>query len=1397
MNNTASQLSSLTVAQRRLLELRLNQRRHEKPGEDLNIVVQDRGGDRHYPLSYAQQRIWFMCQFDQSGNSYNVRSAIRLQGALNSGALKKSLSATANRHEILRTTFPLYDQQPQQMIGPPEPLDMPVEDLSGLPEHAREAQAVARATEICECPFDFTRDRPIRATLLRLDEQDHVLVLPMHHIAFDGWSMQLFIKELGLNYESFSSGQDSPLPSVSIQYVDYAVWERQRMQRGHFASQIEYWEKQLDGAPTSSSFPTDRPRTAQASVMGSKESFTFSPETSLKLNTFAKAERVTLFMLLLSIFKVLLHRYSGTNDIVVCTSIANRGLAESEALIGPLLNMLVLRTLVNPESTFTTLLRTVRETALGAYANQEVPFERILEELQPERIQNQTPYLQIAFALIDVPNKEPVTLSGLVVEPLGLPNRTSKFELSMLMHSEPNRIWGTVEYNTDLFQLSTIRRLVERFELLSLSVLKNSESLICDLPFVPRDELTWINGYTENYSEGEVFVPCCRDALEAAAERHADDKAVSIGDKSLSYSELNSRANRLAHYLRRIGAGTEKIVGILAERSIDMMVGLLGVMKTGAAYVALDPQWPIGRLRLILEDAGVSVLLAQDHLIAKYSLSERDSGPLINIDELEQATVSACTDNLNLPILRDSAAYVSYTSGTTGRPKGVVVTQKGLANYLAWAVKNYDVQTGTGSIVHSSISFDLPVTSLFAPLLAGKAVELVPDVDGLEAFCKSFARSPGFSFVKLTPAHLDVLSQTIYPDDAGGHASAFVIGGEALTYEQLAFWRQNSPSARLINEYGPTETVVGSTVYEVDATSESTGSVPIGKPIINTEVYLLDSRMQQVGIGTTGEIYIGGHGVARGYLKRADLTAEKFVPNPFGHVSGDRLYRTGDLARYLPDGNIAFLGRSDDQIKLRGHRIEVGEIESILAGCPAVKRVAVLARESDARERKIVAYFVPAPGIAFPVAAVRSFCAEQLPPYMAPSAYVALEALPLKASGKVDRRRLPAPDSEAVDSPVSTDTSDSIEGQLIQIWEDLLNVRPIRPSDNFFELGGHSLLAVRLMATIQKRFKQNVSLSELLRGRSVSELAGVIRQRVGTIKSFSLVPIRVRGAKPPLFLVHSGNGSAACFDQLSKYLSDDQPLYGLQAEHPAELTDRDIPMIERAALYLRSIREVAPQGPYLVGGYSFGCVVAYEMAQQLLGIGEQVALLALFDGGSPLVTQKAKSRSDAVLLAGVGRDLAREAGINLSLPHEEIRQLSSERGITHILEKLKRFGLVPPEVGLSWVSRLLNGIRLRTQTIQDYSPEPYSGKITLFRSAEIEPESANAWRQLGVDPEERDRGWGLLAKGGIDIIAVPGYHTTVLKEPYVQVLAKELSSAIDALSAAQTVDAFSCSASAC
>jgi amino acid adenylation domain-containing protein/non-ribosomal peptide synthase protein (TIGR01720 family) len=1057
--------------------------------------------------SFSQQRLWFLDQLEPGSTVYNLASALRLSGPLDRPALERSFREVVRRHEVLRTTFAVEDGSPVQVVHGDLTAELGFEDLDRVPEEAVRRRTVREANE----PFDLRRGPLIRGRLLRLGAEDHVVLLSMHHIISDGWSMGVLIREVSLLYGAFSQGRPSPLAELPVQYADYAHWQREWLSGERLAKQVAYWKDRLGGLAPVLPLPTDRPRPAVPAHRGAAEPVVLSEEVSEGLRRLSRHAGGTLYMALLAGFAALLGRSAGEEDVVMGSPTAGRMRSELEGLIGFFANTLVMRTDLSGNPTVEELLGRVREGTLGAYAHQELPFERLVEELQPERSLSHHPLFQVLFILQNTP-EEGLDLPGLSIRPLADDSSVSKLDLLLSMHEAGGRVRGTLEYDSELFERATIRRMLGHLEALLAGMAADPKSRPMALPLLSGAERHQMLAEW-NATEVEVPLACVHELIAGQAARRPEEAAVAYDGAGLSYGELDRRARRLACRLRALGVGPEVRVALCAERSLDLVVGLLGILRAGGAYVPVDPEYPRDRVAWMLADCGAPVVLTQQRLLSRLPAVgatvvclDGEPSPEAHPEDVEGAEAGWSGAEA------ESLAYVIYTSGSTGRPKGVQVRHRSLTCFVTDMARRLGIGAEDRLLSVTSLSFDIFGLELFVPLVCGAQVLLASrDATQDGALLARTLEEAGITVMQSTPATWRMLLEAGW---SGNPRLKQLCGGEALSGELAERLLDLSETGRgLWNLFGPTETTIWSAVQRVDAVGEP---MPIGRPIGNTALYVLDRRGGPVPVGVAGELLIGGAGLARGYLHRGDLTAERFVPNPFAGA-GSRLYRTGDLARYRMDGVMEFLGRLDHQVKVRGFRIELGEIEAVLAQHPGVGQAVVVAREDRPGEKRLVAYVTGRSGSLPGSAELWEHLAAKLPGHMLPSGFVVLERLPLTPNGKVDRKALPAPAGSGP-AQESLAPRTAVEEVLAGIWAEVLGRAQVGGDDHFFTIGGHSLLATRVVGRVRDALGVELPLRALFERPTLAGQAELVEAARRSGAGLSAPPLtrRSRAAALPL-----------------------------------------------------------------------------------------------------------------------------------------------------------------------------------------------------------------------------------------------------------------------------------------
>ena len=1323
------------------------------------------------PLSFAQQRLWFIDRLDLQSSTYNLPAALRLTGPLNVECLERSLQEIVRRHEALRTTF---EDDPHRLGGAPTQVigssvgSLEVVDLSEMLPDARAQELTRVRTESAWLPFDLERGPLFRTSLLKLGEEEHVLLLTMHHIVSDGWSMGVLMRELETLYNAFHNDQPSPLPELPIQYADYAVWQREWLQGETLQRQIAYWKEHLGGAPALLELPADRPRPPVQSFRGAVQRAGLTAALTQGLKGLGQREGATLFMTLMAAFQVLLSRYSGQDDLVVGTPIANRTHSEIEGMIGFFVNTLALRTDLSGDPTFLELLGRVREAALGAYAHQDLPFEKLVEELQPERSLSHSPLFQVMLVLQNAPYRQP-QLAGLMTKALDGDSVTAKYDLNLEFWESDGTLDVRLEYSTDLFDAATIERLLGHFRTLLEGIVAQPQQRLSRLPMLTEPERTDVLGGCRAPLPSRPLPPpphaCLHELFEAQVLRTPDARALTFEEQHLTYQQLNHRANQLAHASETAASDPTPSSACACRAPSTWSWRCLASSKPEAPYVPLDPTYPKERLAFLLEDACLPLVLT--HTQVSQDLPPSHAALLCLDDPTLLATQPP--HNLACTPFQDHLAYLIYTSGSTGRPKGVPITHANVTRLMAatqgwFAFDARDVWT-----LFHSLAFDFSVWELWGALLYGGRLVVVsywvsrsPD-DFL-----GLLQREGVTVLNQTPSAFGQLLARL-PSEGVAKALALrwvIFGGEALEPASLARWYAlyGAQDRRLINMYGITETTVHVTYRVMGFEDTALGHKSmIGGALPDLRIYVLGPGMQPVPVGVAGELYVGGAGLGRGYLGRAELTAERFVPDPFSAAGGSRLYRSGDLARYLANGDLEYLGRADDQVKIRGFRIELGEIASVLQQGAGVGEAVVVAREDVAGEKRLVGYVVGAEGLE--VRALREHVESRLPSYMVPSAFVLLEQLPLTSNGKIDRKALPAPTESGLSAGyVSARTA--VEEGLAEIWCEVLGAERVGIYDNFFELGGHSLLVVRLLTEIEQKFSRKLPLATIFEAPTIAALAAILKQKDWKPEWKCVAPIRTGGTRPPFFWLHHSLGDLLYTEAIVRHMPLETPFYGVQS---LGLDGNDEPLTrieEMAEFYIREIRSVQPEGPYYLGGYSLG-VIALEVAQQLMAQGERVGVLALLDPDCRKTSPHSPKRSYLFERAVFPMVMHLERNV-MDLRRQGVKQYLGQRlelaaTLAHIQAKriARRF---QPPMPRSPRGRVYSA---NIKAARAYQIRPYPGRITYFYATQRHPDSY-------ATPDTR-LAWSELAEEGCELHLVPGHHNSMVRDPSAKVLAQKLA----------------------
>jgi amino acid adenylation domain-containing protein len=1311
-----------------------------------------------FPASFAQRRLWFIEQIEDLAGAYNVSFALRFRGELDCPRMAEALSYLENRHEVLRTTFAMERGALTQVVRPPIPFPLRIEELvaSGEPTDT----ALNRWLQ-CEvvAPFDLGTGPLIRAAILRTSRQEHVLVITMHHSIVDAWSIPILVRDLAAAYAGIGDGREPTLEPLPIQYADYAVWQIDGLTGEALERKLAYWKRQLAGPLPVLELPTDHPRPPTQTYNGDRVSVDITPKIAASIGRLARESNATLFMALLTTFQVFLHRHSGQTDLVIGTPITGRNQAETAGLIGFFLNTLAIRSDLSGNPSFREALTRVRRTVLDAYAEQDLPFEKLVEALQAPRDWSRHPLFQAVFVLHELPGELP-EFPGLTVERLPMPKgSTSKFDLLLSVSQTGTALRAEFEYNTDLFDRETAQLMAARYRVLLGSIAADPDTGIGTLPLLPEEERRRVQEAWTGTSSPYPRNATITQLFEEQARATPDAPAVAGGKVVWSYAQLDERANRLAHHLRSMGVERGTPVGVCLERSPEMVVGLLGILKAGGAYVPLDPNYPVARLAIMAEEAGIRAVVTRQSLVGTLPRALR-AGAIVRMDADWPSVAQRSATPLDLEAGPTDLAYVMFTSGSTGRPKGVAIPHRGIVRL----VKNTDFvgpDAYTRVLCYAPISFDASTFELWGPLLNGGTAVVFPAHAPTLAELGSFIAREQVSTVWLTAALFHQMVEAELPRFS--QVKYLLAGGDVLSPSHVARVLARFPGCHMINGYGPTENTTFTCCHRITRVEPDTG-IPIGRPIANTRVYLLDPWSGPAPIGVPGELFAGGDGLALGYCNQPELTATHFVERSVRPDGAERLYRTGDRARWRRDGTIEFLGRLDDQVKIRGYRIELDEVRSALEEHPAVGQAAVVVRGDLSEARAVVGYYVPRAGIEVSEADLRQALRLRLPPYMMPAALIRVPALPLTAAGKLDRDALPVAELQAGEpaddggQPRST-----IELALISLWESMLDRRPIGVADDFFDLGGHSLLAARMVDELQRATGLTLPLAALFKGATIADIADYLVENPGDKDSTRVIEVQRGSGDSPFFMLHGdlAGGGFYC-REIARAVGPDQPVYSLAPHRETDVTGA-LTIESMAARHLATIRTIQPHGPYWLGGYCISGLVALEIAQQLTAAGESVALLTLVDTApaytrprwlapamrlvSRLTTKGEQAYLDrlAYLMrrarAGRGSARGRQLLDLTALPFQAVAR--------RVARLTRAPGAAVPGSGplATPLSSLWN---LHRRAMLTYTPRRYSGRVDLIWSSEIDD-------SLG-DPAPY---WQSVA-GHLVTVKVPGTHVGVI-----------------------------------
>ncbi|MBP5971508.1 amino acid adenylation domain-containing protein [Brasilonema sp. CT11] len=1347
-----------------------------------------RARDAELPLSFAQQRLWFLYQLQPDSNFYNMPLNLRIVGSLNIIALEQSLQEIINRHEALRTNFITVDGKPSQVIQTQTNWTLSIIDCEDLPTSEKEIAIQQLVQKQAIQLFNLATEPLVRATLVVLSETEHAFHVCMHHIVSDGWSMDVFVSELAALYNAYSQDRPSPLTSLPIQYADFAIWQRKWLQGNVLQSQLNYWLQQLANAPTLLSLPTDRPRGAVQTYHGAYQELALSKELTVALKQLSQTESVTLFMTLLAAFQILLWRDSGQDDICIGTPIANRNRAEIEGLIGFFVNTLVLRTRLDGNPNFRQLLSRVREVALGAYAHQDLPFEMLVEALQPQRNLSHNPIFQVWFNLLNLTDTQP-ELFGLSVEPIepiSIKEVTSKFDLSLYIAEREQGIILQLVYNADLFTSERMLEMLQQYHHLLNQIVVAPDSALAKLTegiaayslVTPQARLLLPDPTTAiPEPEYELVTTTFASWVNSTPER----KAVCQGSRTWNYEELGKSSQALARVILSHGLQRGDVVALYGTSSFGLIASMLAVLLSAGVLMTLDPQLPSDRQKLILKEAKAKYILDIDGQHPEgeeiwQSLTvirvNKNTGAVINYRQESSHTIP-------LPeISGNDAVYIFFTSGSTGIPKGVLGCHKGIAHFISWQRQTFRISQQDRIAQLTKLSFDAILRDIFLPLTSGATLCLPADGDNLEPTkILRYLEREQISVVHTVPSLAQSWLVNIPKEVSLANLRWLFFSGEPLKEILIRRWRDAFPQAgEIINLYGATETTLVKCYYQVPSEPTS-GIQPVGWPLPETQALVLGANGQLCGIGEPGEIILRTPFCSLGYINAKEEMRSRFVKNHFRNDEKDLLYYTGDRGRYLPDGSLEILGRQDYQVKIRGIRIELGEIETVLAQHPSIHQTVVIDREDDLGEQRLVAYIIPTQESTPTISEFRRFLSTKLPQYMLPSSFVFLDSLPLTPNGKVDRRALPTP-SYISNLATFVEPRNQIEMQLVQIWSKILKVDKMGVQDNFFDLGGHSLLAPYLMAQIKQQFGKDIPLTSLFQNPTIEQLATIMEKDSDCSIWSPLVAIQPNGSKPPLFCLPGANGNPFYLYNLARCLGQDQPFYSFQANGLDRQLESVTQVEDIATQYIRALQLVQPQGPYFLAGHSFGGKVAFEMAQQLLDKGHKVALVTIVDTKAPSHQEKSvvSDWDNAKWLTEFATLMEIVFAKNLDISEDILQSLVWEEQLKYVLQRLKNADILSPN---DEITQLNNSIQvLKANCLVNYMPKKvYPTQITLLRASEISVKEPTSRLPSGI-LQDSAWGWNKFSAQPVDVHFVPGNHVTMMTQPHVQVLAEQLKASI-------------------
>ncbi len=1314
----------------------------EKTGYRNRIKILKSERPEHIPLSFSQQRLWVLDKIETEHAVYNIPTSLRLLGEININNIEKSLKLLVERHESLRTNFYDIDNIPYQIIRNLSDKEFHInyKDLSNLNEENIQKEVTTILQNESTYVFDLENDKLFRFTLIKINQNEHIISFTFHHIITDGWSINLLLKEFIEIYYALENNIDLDLPELKLQYADFSIWQREYLEGEILDKQISYWKEKLKGSPPILELPIDKPRPKIKTFNGSKVQINLASVIKDSINQISTKESVTLFMVLLGTFKILLSKYSGQKDICIGTPIANRTEIETERITGFFANTLVLRTLLNGDPTFSELLNRIKNTSLEAYGNQDVPFEKLVELIQPERDLGHSPLFQVMFVLQNNPTPKS-SIGTLKIEPVENHFNLTQYDLTLSAEENNSGLTLWLEYNTDLFERSSIELMLERYVGLLNKVLTNPGERISQLSFVENPKEIKLleqnfKGRHTKYRENNVI-----ELFEKIANQKRDKIAVVDKYSEITYSQLNRKANQIANYLKSLQVNQEEVIAVMMSKRIEMIATILGILKSGCTYLPIDPTYPEERKKYMLKNSEVNKLLTDNPNL------KIDKITVITINDGIFKTNNSNSISSNVNIHDDNLAYLIYTSGSTGQPKGVMLTHKGLLNLVKNQIRDFHVTENSRILQFASLSFDASISEIFMAILSGAILYLENNekLRDKKELLKIINKNR-ITTITLPPSLLSILKKEDLKT-----VETIISAGEILANDIADKWIEDK---RLLNAYGPTESTVGVSSYLIEEIDEKDGSVPIGRPIDNVSIYILDDGLNILPYGIVGEIYLGGIGLARGYIHNPQKTAEDFIPNPFSK-NGERLYKTGDLGKLKKDGTIEYIGRADSQIKIRGYRIELGEIESTLRKISGIKDAVVDIREKS-QNRILVGYLKIDKRKSFDFEKVKIELKKYLPDYMIPNILVEINEIPKSLSGKIDRSSLPDFENNLVITKNEfVEAKNKTEKKLLTIWKNLLGIEKISTTDNFFEIGGHSLLAIQLLGKISAEFDVELEMVQLFQEQTIVSLSSEILRQSSEVEDTSKIIVKfneVEGTNP-IFFIHPSGGSVHWYTLLSREFSNINSFYGIQALGINGKIEPQTSIEEMAATYIKAIKNVKQKGPYIIGSWSMGVIIAYEVAYQLSKMGEIVKPLIILDQGPILPNNEPEDTAEFLSRMFMGR-------IQFSL--DDLRKMSYDDQLKTVLKKAKKERQFPKYITFKKFKTYVKILKVQQDAWRNYKIPKYSGDLTLIKSKDSNYDYYDT----------SEYGWENFVTGNINLFITEGDHNTMLHNPKVEKLAE-------------------------